>query len=75
MACCLRPTNGERDSGRVLLGRDRLGIKPPLRRVPGGLRFASTLPALLAAVGSIHPSIQWACTICHFMRSCLHRHP
>ncbi len=42
----------ERDSGRVLLGRDRLGIKPMyLAPVPGGLRFASTLPALLAAGG------------------------
>lgn len=42
----------ERDSGRVLLGRDRLGIKPLyLAPVSGGLRFASTLPALLAAGG------------------------
>jgi asparagine synthase (glutamine-hydrolysing) len=42
----------ERDSGRVLLGRDRLGIKPLyLAHVQGGLRFASTLPALLAAGG------------------------
>ncbi len=42
----------ERDSGRVLLGRDRLGIKPMyLAPVQGGLRFASTLPALLAAGG------------------------
>lgn len=42
----------ERDSGRVLLGRDRLGIKPMyLAPVPGALRFASTLPALLAAGG------------------------
>ncbi|MCB2016349.1 MAG: N-acetylglutaminylglutamine amidotransferase, partial [Hydrogenophaga sp.] len=42
----------ERDSGRVLLGRDRLGIKPLyLAPVPGGLRFASTLPALVAAGG------------------------
>ncbi len=38
----------ERDSGRVLLGRDRLGIKPLyFAEVSGGLRFASTLPALL----------------------------
>lgn len=42
----------ERDSGRVLLGRDRLGIKPLyLAPVAGGLRFASTLPALVAAGG------------------------
>ena len=40
----------ERDSGRVLLGRDRLGIKPLYyAEVPGGLRVASTLPALLEA--------------------------
>ncbi len=42
----------ERDSGRVLLGRDRLGIKPLyLSRTPGRLRFASTVPALLAGGG------------------------
>ena len=42
----------ERDSCRVLLGRDRLGIKPLYyAEVPGGLRFASTLPALLAGGG------------------------
>jgi len=42
----------ERDSGRVLLGRDRLGIKPLyLAPITGGLRFASSLPALLAAGG------------------------
>jgi len=40
----------ERESGRVVLGRDRLGIKPLyLAEAPGRLRFASTLPALLAA--------------------------
>ena len=42
----------ERDSGRVLLGRDRLGIKPLyLQEIDQGLRFASSLPALLAAGG------------------------
>jgi asparagine synthase (glutamine-hydrolysing) len=40
----------ERDTGRVVLGRDRLGIKPLyLSERPGVLRFGSTLPALLAA--------------------------
>jgi asparagine synthase (glutamine-hydrolysing) len=40
----------ERDSGRVILGRDRLGIKPLyLAEMQGRLRFASSLPALLAA--------------------------
>ncbi|WNG89572.1 N-acetylglutaminylglutamine amidotransferase [Mycobacterium sp. ITM-2016-00317] len=39
----------ERDSGRVLLGRDRLGIKPLyLNRGTDRIRFASSLPALLA---------------------------
>jgi asparagine synthase (glutamine-hydrolysing) len=42
----------ERDTGRVLMARDRLGVKPLyLAEVPGALRFASTLPALLAGGG------------------------
>jgi len=42
----------ERDTGRVVLGRDRLGIKPLyLNEEQGRLRFASSLPALLAAGG------------------------
>jgi asparagine synthase (glutamine-hydrolysing) len=40
----------ERDSGRMVLGRDRLGIKPLYySEVEHGLRFASTLPAILAS--------------------------
>ncbi|MGE2730508.1 N-acetylglutaminylglutamine amidotransferase [Mycolicibacterium vaccae] len=39
----------ERDSGRVLLGRDRLGIKPLyLSENHQRVRFASSLPALVA---------------------------
>src|ERR687884_1830930 len=42
----------ERDTGRVVMARDRLGIKPLyLAETPGRLRFASTLPALVAAGG------------------------
>jgi asparagine synthase (glutamine-hydrolysing) len=42
----------ERDSGRVLLGRDRLGIKPLyISEDAHRVRFASSLPALLAGGG------------------------
>ena len=35
----------ERDSGRLVIARDRFGIKPLyLAEVSGGLRFASSLP-------------------------------
>src|SRR4051812_30279930 len=42
----------DRRRGRVVMARDRLGIKPLyLAELPGRLRFASTLPALLAGGG------------------------
>jgi asparagine synthase (glutamine-hydrolysing) len=42
----------ERDTGRLVLARDRLGIKPLYyTELDRGLRFASTLPAILAAGG------------------------
>ena len=48
----------ERESGRVVLARDRLGIKPLYyAETPGRFRFASTLPALLAA-GDVDTSIE-----------------
>ncbi|MEX0868723.1 MAG: N-acetylglutaminylglutamine amidotransferase [Nitriliruptoraceae bacterium] len=47
----------ERDTHRTFLGRDRFGIKPLyLAESSGRLRFASTLPALLAG-GGIDTSI------------------
>ena len=45
----------ERDSGRTVLARDRLGIKPMYLHASGKrLRAASTLPALLAGGGVSH---------------------
>jgi len=42
----------EHASGRLVLARDRLGIKPLyVAEVPGGMRFASSLPAILAGNG------------------------
>ncbi|MFY1700069.1 MULTISPECIES: N-acetylglutaminylglutamine amidotransferase [unclassified Solwaraspora] len=47
----------ERDTGRLVLARDRLGIKPLyVDERPGLVRFASTLPALLAG-GDVDTSI------------------
>ncbi|HJX43642.1 MAG TPA: N-acetylglutaminylglutamine amidotransferase, partial [Geodermatophilus sp.] len=47
----------ERDTGRIVMARDRLGIKPLyLSETPGRLRFASSLPALLRA-GDVDTSI------------------
>ncbi len=47
----------ERDSGRLVLGRDRLGIKPLyLAETPGRLRVASTLQGLLAG-GAVDTAI------------------
>ncbi|MFI7504776.1 N-acetylglutaminylglutamine amidotransferase [Streptomyces sp. NPDC049687] len=62
----------EHRSGRVVLGRDRLGIKPLyLTRTPGRLRFASSLPALLAAGDvdtsldpvAVHQYLSWHATV------------
>jgi len=47
----------EQDSGRAVLARDRLGIKPLyLSDGPGRLRFASSLPALVAG-GQVDTSV------------------
>lgn len=53
---CVQRLNGmfafaihERDSGRLIIGRDRVGIKPLyFTKNSASFRFASTLPALLA---------------------------
>ena len=50
----------ERDTGRIILARDRFGIKPLyIAEVAGALRFASSLPALVNA-GGIDTSIDRA---------------
>ena len=62
----------EHRTGRVVLARDRLGIKPLyLAPAPGRLRFASTLPALLAAGDvdttidpvAVHQYLTWHATV------------
>lgn len=62
----------EHRTGRVVLGRDRLGIKPLyLARTPDRLRFASSLPALLAAGEvdtsldpvALHQYLSWHATV------------
>jgi asparagine synthase (glutamine-hydrolysing) len=56
----------ERDSGRLILVRDRFGVKPLyLDETPGRLRFASSLPALLAA-GEVDTSIDRV-ALAHYM--------
>jgi asparagine synthase (glutamine-hydrolysing) len=58
----------ERGSGRVVMARDRLGIKPLyLHHTPGRLRFASSLPALVQGGGvdttidrvALHHYLSW----------------
>ncbi|MFI6208066.1 N-acetylglutaminylglutamine amidotransferase [Streptomyces sp. NPDC051041] len=62
----------EQDTGRVVLARDRLGIKPLyLAETPDRLRFASSLPALLAGGGvdtsldpvALHQYLSWHATV------------
>lgn len=57
----------ERDSGRIVLARDRFGIKPLYYSQSGNrLRFASTLPGILAA-GDVDTAIDR--TALHFYMS------
>lgn len=72
---CVKHFNGmfafaihHRDSGKVILARDRFGIKPLyLSQIDGGIRFASSIPALLASGGintdidpiALHHYMQW----------------
>ncbi|MER7716344.1 N-acetylglutaminylglutamine amidotransferase [Streptomyces flaveolus] len=62
----------EHRTGRLVLGRDRLGIKPLyVARTPGRLRFASSLPALLAGgevdtsldPAAVHQYLSWHATV------------
>jgi asparagine synthase (glutamine-hydrolysing) len=56
----------ERDTGRVVMARDRLGIKPLyLAETPQRLRFASSLPALLKA-GDVDTSVD-AVALHHYL--------
>ncbi len=53
----------ENDTGRVVLGRDRLGIKPLyLSHAPGRLRFASACPRCSRAAASTRPWTRSPCT-------------
>lgn len=58
----------ERSTGKLILGRDRLGIKPLYYTgIPGCFRFASTLTALLAG-GQVDTSINPIAL--HFYMTC-----